>query len=87
MQCETWSELIAIYILPLVVFLLFLLFCRPEVDNFLASGIPTKNGRTYVKALIFTLIVYIIGLLILNIWHDKNNCDHIIEPKELIIEL
>lgn len=82
MQIETWGELIAIYILPLVLIVLYLFFNLQFLDKWMSKSIPSYYGRVYVKGLIFTLILYIIMLIILNVWHE-NNCDISEEIEEI----
>lgn len=87
MQIETWGELIAIYILPLILFFLYVFLNWRYLDKWMRISIPSYYGRVYVKALLFTLILYIIMLIILNVWHE-NDCyisdDEIEEIEEVV---
>ena len=85
MLIDSWNEIIAIYILPIILFLLYIFLNWRTLDTWMATGVPTYYGRVYIKALVFTLILYLVMLLILNVWHNKCTIDE--EDKEEIQEV
>lgn len=73
-QPNSWndcSELIKIYLLPLISLLLFIFLSLPTIDQWIALEIPNYIERVIFKGLIFVLIIYILNIGQFGFWYDR----------------
>jgi len=67
-----WNEIIRIYLLPVIVFIISVIFFLPIFDKWLFNEIPSTGMIIIFKSLILTLIIYILNLAQFGYWDSDD---------------